>query len=96
MRDALSILDMCIGYGKDVDEELVHNVLGTADRSFLFRFADTLQREDALGAMTLIDELMRSGREPAVFSKDISQHIRALLMTLCAPDDVMEILDITA
>ena len=38
MRDALSILDMCLGYSNQVTEDLVRNVLGTSDRSFLFRF----------------------------------------------------------
>lgn len=44
MRDALSILDMCLGYSNQVTEDLVRNVLGTSDRSFLFRFADALEK----------------------------------------------------
>ena len=95
MRDALSILDMCLGYQSDVTEELVHQVLGTSDRSFLFRFAEALEREDASTVMALIDELMRAGREPMVFAKDVSQHLRALLMGLCCPDDLAGLLDLT-
>ena len=95
MRDALSILDMCLGYQSDVTEELVHQVLGTSDRGFLFRFAEALEREDASTVMALIDELMRAGREPMVFAKDVSQHLRALLMGLCCPDDLAGLLDLT-
>ena len=80
MRDALSILDMCLGYHSEVTEDLVRNVLGTADRSFLFRFGEALRASDVKAAMAMIDELMRGGREPVVFSKDVSQHLRALLM----------------
>lgn len=95
MRDALSILDMCLGYQNDVDEALVRNVLGTSDKSFLFRFVDALDMEDASTVLGMIDELMRKGREPIVFSKDVSQHLRALLMAKACPDDLPALLDIT-
>ncbi len=95
MRDALSILDMCLGYRNDVDEELVRSVLGTSDKGFLFRFVDALDMEDASTVLGMIDELMRKGREPMVFSKDVSQHLRALLMAKACPDDLPGLLDIT-
>lgn len=95
MRDALSILDMCLGYSNQVTEDLVRNVLGTSDRSFLFRFADALEKEDASAVMRMIDELMRAGREPMVFAKDVSQHLRALLIAKCNPDDLSALLDLT-
>lgn len=95
MRDALSILDMCLGYRNQVDEALVHSVLGTSDKSFLFRFADALQNEDAPQLIGMIDELMRSGREAVVFSKDVSQHLRALLMAKCCGDELTGLLDVT-
>ncbi len=95
MRDALSILDMCLGYQPDVTEELVRNVLGTSDRAFLFRFTDALEFEDASTVMGMIDELMRAGREPMVFAKDMSQHLRALLMAKTCPDDLPALLDLT-
>lgn len=95
MRDALSILDMCLGYQNDVDEALVRSVLGTSDRSFLFRFVEALELEDASTVLTLIDELMRKGREPMVFAKDVSQHLRALLMAKLCPDDLPFLLEIT-
>lgn len=95
MRDALSILDMCLGYQKDVTEELAHRVLGTSDRGFLFRFAEALQNEDAAALMAMIDELMRSGREPVVFAKDISQHLRALMLARCCPEGLASLLEVT-
>ena len=95
MRDALSILDMCLGYQSEVTEALVRNVLGTADRSFLFRFGEALQASDVKAAMSMIDELMRGGREPVVFSKDVSQHLRALLMAQSCGDDLAGLLELT-
>ena len=95
MRDALSILDMCLGYQNNVTEDLVRSVLGTADRSFLFHFVDALRDGDASTLMKLIDELMRAGREPIVFAKDVSQHLRALLIAHCCPDDLASLLELT-
>ena len=95
MRDALSILDMCLGYQNDVTEVLVRSVLGTSDRAFLFRFTEALEMEDASTVMGMIDELMRAGREPMVFAKDMSQHLRALLMAKTCPDDLAALLDLT-
>ena len=95
MRDALSILDMCLGYQNDVTDELVRSVLGTSDRYFLFRFTDALEGEDAGEVMRMIDELMRKGREPMVFAKDMSQHLRALLMAKTCPEDLAALLDLT-
>ncbi|MBQ2954741.1 MAG: DNA polymerase III subunit gamma/tau [Clostridia bacterium] len=95
MRDALSILDMCLGYQSDVTDELVRNVLGTSDRYFLFRFTDALEGEDAGEVMRMIDELMRKGREPMVFAREMSQHMRALLMAKTCPDELANLLDLT-
>ena len=96
MRDALSILDMCIGYGQTVDEELVRRVLGASDRSFLFRFAEALANEDPASVLALIDELMREGREPAVFAREIAGHLRNLLIAKNCPDEFPRLMELTA
>ena len=95
MRDALSILDMCLGYGNEVNEELVRRALGTSDRSFLFRFCEALGREQAGDVFRMIDEAMGSGRDPAVFAREISGHIRALLTAKCCPEEAAHVLDMT-
>ena len=95
MRDALSILDMCIGYGRKVDEALVQSVLGTTDSAFLFRFSDALTDEDAAGVLRLIDRLMRDGKEPAAFARSFSEHLRAILTAKCCGKETAEILDLT-
>ena len=86
MRDALSILDMCMGAEK-VTEEAVRAALGTADRAFLFSFASSLANRESGEALRLIDELMRSGRDVQVFLKDFSAHMRLLMAAkLCGAD----------
>ena len=95
MRDALSILDMCLGYRDHVDEELVRSILGTSDNAFLFKFCNAFSRRDARQVFMLIDQLIREGKDPAVFSKDVCRHIRALLIAKTSPDDLSAVMDIT-
>ena len=95
MRDALSILDMCLGYRDHVDEELVRSILGTSDNGFLFRFCDALSGHDARQVFLLVDQLIREGKDPAVFAKDVCRHVRALLIAKTSPEDLPAVLDIT-
>ena len=100
MRDAWSIMDMCLGYaqedGEGLTEELVLQVLGAADRRFLFAFADMLIGSDAAGALAMIDEMMRAGREVQVFVRDVSAHLRALMLAdVCGEAHAASLLEVT-
>ena len=95
MRDALSLLDMCIGYGQQVDEKLVRQVLGSSDRGFLFRFSRAIAEENAAETIRLVDELMRDGRDPQVFSREMSAHLRALILAKCCGAEMSDILGLT-
>lgn len=96
MRDALSLLDMCLAYGGgSVDSALVREVLGAADRGFLFVFVGHLLQGDAAAVLSDIDALMRSGREPQVFVRDIMQHLRALLLSKTCGDTLADLLETT-
>ena len=81
MRDALSILDLCLSYGADrVTAAAVREALGTTGRGFLFDFADKLLSDDAAGALRCIDEAMRDGRDPQALAREVTGHMRALLV----------------
>ncbi len=100
MRDAWSIMDMCLSYAQEEDggltEALVLRVLGAADKSFLFAFADKLIDSDAAGALALIDEMMRKGREVQVFVRDVSAHLRALMLAdICDEGQLSTLLEVT-
>ncbi|MCR4876568.1 MAG: DNA polymerase III subunit gamma/tau [Clostridiales bacterium] len=95
MRDALSILDMCLGYGRKIDEALVRQVLGTSDRAFLFRFSRALADENAAESIRLVDEMFSSGKDPQVFSRDVSAHLRALVLARCCGSELTEIMGLT-
>lgn len=90
MRDALSILDMCMGAGEKITEAHVRSALGTADRAFLFSFTDTLADRNGGEALRMVDELMRDGRDVQVFLKDVSAHLRLLMAAkLCGENEAL-------
>ncbi len=97
MRDAFSILDMCVAGAEagSITAAQVRDVLGTTDKDFLFAYADALAASDAGGVMRKVDELMRSGREPQVFLREMAGHIRALLTVKAVDKDAASILDVT-
>jgi len=76
MRDAWSLLDMCIGSGEKLTEKIVREALGTADSDFLFDFASVIAAGDGTGALNMVDQLMRAGRDVQVFLRDFSAHVR--------------------
>jgi DNA polymerase-3 subunit gamma/tau len=72
MRDALSLLDVCLSYTDgEVSGQLARDVLGTAGRAVMFDFADALIDGDAGSALTQIDQVMRRGSDPQVFIRQI-------------------------
>ena len=81
MRDAFSILDMCIAGTAQghISAAQAREVLGASDRDFLFTFAGCIAAQDMNGVMSQVDTLMRSGREPQVFLREMTAHFRALL-----------------
>ena len=96
MRDALSILDMCLSYGDgQLTAPLVREVLGASDRMFLFDFAEALIQSDTARALAMIDELMRDGRDPAVFAREVTGHARSLLLARTCETGLEDILEIT-
>ena len=96
MRDALSLLDMCVGTGRPITPALVREILGTGGAEFLFRFAEAVENADAAALFSMIDEVMRAGRDPAVFARELCQHLRALLIAKCCPNEAAELLEVGA
>ena len=87
MRDALSLLDNCLSYTDGaVTLELVRDVLGSTGRGFLFDFADALIRFDSATALDMIEQMMNNGSDPVVFLRDITAHLRSLLLAPMAKD----------
>ena len=96
MRDALSLLDVCLSYTDgEVSAQLARDVLGTAGRAAMFDFVDALIDGDAGAALTQIDQVMRRGSDPQVFIRDTVAHLRGVMLAGAVPDGLAELLEIT-
>ncbi len=96
-RDALGTLDQLVAYqgfggsgtfggegnfGEDrVTLDAVLEVLGAADAELLFGAVDAVVAEDPKGVLLAVEEMARSGRDPAQFARDLLGHLRHLLVT---------------
>ena len=81
-RDALGTLDQLVSYsGREVSLDDVLEVLGAADADLLFGVIDKVIEEDPAGVLTAVEQVARSGRDPARFARDLLGHLRVLLVT---------------
>ncbi len=97
MRDAWSILDMAVSAAVEdtITVEIVRDILGAADKEFLFRFADVLAQRSARGVMEEIDHLIRAGHEAQVFLREMTRHLRSLLIVKVMNQGAATLLQIT-
>ncbi len=87
MRDAFSILDMCMGTGERITERAVRTALGSADRESLMELCACIASSDAPGALRSVDRVMREGWDVQVFLKDLTAIFRQLAaVSLCGKD----------
>jgi DNA polymerase-3 subunit gamma/tau len=80
-RDALATLDQLVAFGGEtVELDAVLELLGAADAELLFKAVDAVASEDPKAALGAVDDLARSGRDPAQFARDLLAHLRHLLV----------------
>lgn len=86
MRDALSLLDQCIGNGgRRVDEELVRELLGLVGKDWLFSMTAALFNGRGEALIDGIDEVVQAGKEVQHVLADMVMHLRALMLYQAAP-----------
>ena len=95
MRDAISMLDLCISYGQDhIDEAVVQSALGLTGSALRFAFVDALAAGDAGEALRVIDRLLEGGGDSAVFCRELVGHLRGVLVS-AAVEDCASLLDVS-
>ena len=94
MRDALSLLDTCM-----TDDLLtahrVREALGASGREAMYEFADALIASDAGRALTAIGQAMDAGRDPQVFAREVTGHLRALLLAQAVKEGLEDLIEST-
>src|SRR5690625_1111701 len=86
MRDALSLLDQAISYSDDgVELEDVLAVTGGVSQQILTEIVKGMHVKDIKHTLTLLDELIQSGKDPGRFVYDLIYFLRDLLLYKSAP-----------
>lgn len=81
MRDALSILDQCIGRSDGtVTYALVAETAGLAGRGHLIELAACIQRGDRSGALEKIDALYKASKDMGRLCEELSGFFRNLML----------------
>ncbi|MBQ8941494.1 MAG: DNA polymerase III subunit gamma/tau [Firmicutes bacterium] len=82
MRDALSLLDMCMSfyYGERITADKVREITGAVDRNVFFALTDAIARADSAAALDIVEDMSVKGRDIHQFISDCVLHIRNLLV----------------
>lgn len=97
MRDALSLLDQCIGFypGQELTYDKALEVLGAVDTSVYSKIFRFLAAHDVMGCIKVIDEMTIQGRDLGQFLSEFIWYLRGLLL-LEASEKGGELLDVSA
>ena len=80
LRDALSLLDQCIGINSTVTVEVVQQTVGIAGREHLYRFTNAITSQNAEDALSLIDALHSGSKDMMRLCEELCDHFRSLMM----------------
>ncbi len=80
MRDALSLLDQCMGRSTAITLDVVSETAGLAGRDHLFSLADTVLRQNGGQALERIDELHKASKDMVRLCEELTGHFRNLML----------------
>jgi DNA polymerase-3 subunit gamma/tau len=87
VRDGLSILDQAIALADGaVDEAMVRDMLGIADRGLVFDLFETVLKGDAAGALDRMEALYQGGADPLSVVQDLLDLARFVTRLKLVPD----------
>ena len=85
LRDALSLLDQCVGNGGTVDEERVYTSLGLAGNLEAAALLDCIADGDTAAALERLSRLYAGGKEMGALIGELSALTRDLMIRKTAP-----------
>ena len=92
-RDALSILDRCIGTDANITEDVVRDVAGLANRDYLFSIGESLKERECAEALVTVDELYKDSKDMAQLCRELIAYLRNLMLikTLKEPRNLLAV-----
>lgn len=94
MRDSQSLLDQVITFADGpLTRASVVEILGLTDRALLFETLNALVDRSTQGIMKVIEKVATAGFEPHLFSQDLLESIRNLLLVKVSDAQAVDILE---
>ncbi|MBI4523715.1 MAG: DNA polymerase III subunit gamma/tau [Deltaproteobacteria bacterium] len=100
MRDAQSLLEQVLSYAlpaageakgtEQIDESLLHDILGIAERRVLYDLSRAVIGQDAKRCMELVADVVAQGYDLPRLSRELTEHFRNLLVTRLIQDQGKE------
>ncbi len=80
MRDALSLLDQCLGRDSHVTMDVVNRTAGVAARDYLSALAQDVADQNAAGALNTIDGLYQESKDMGRLCQEMAEYFRGLML----------------
>lgn len=80
LRDALSLLDRCIGLCENVDIQTVRSAAGLAQKDYIFKLSDSCINKNCCAALDIINELYNKSKSMPKLCEELTEHFRALML----------------
>ena len=95
MRDAISLLDRCIGISTDVSAEVVRSAAGLAAQGHIFELANCVINKNAQKALEIVDSLYKDSKDMASLCEELQGHFRSLMLikTVSRPRELVVMSD---
>ena len=86
MRDALSLLDQCLGRDRHVTLDIVNQTAGVAGREYLSALTQAVAAEDPAAALSLIDGLYKESKDMGRLCEELGEYFRGLMLAKTMKD----------
>ncbi len=91
VRDAISILDQCLGRTNHVTISVVNETAGVADKEYLLSLAAAVEREDTASALSVISELYGNSKDMSRLCEEMAEYFRGMMIvkTVKNPSEIL-------
>ena len=80
MRDALSLLDRCIGVSNSITAEVVHTTAGLAGKEHLFKITDCVINKNTQSVLEIVEQLHNESKDMGRLCEELIDHFRTLML----------------
>ncbi len=80
LRDALSIMDQCIGHNRNITVQVVNDTVGLAGKEYLFALSDAILRNDGAVALDIINDLHNRSCDMDRLCNELINHFRNIMV----------------